>query len=354
MITEFKGKKITSMLGILPENTVLFDDEVSNYSFPPNQTMRLKKLMGYDRHRLTKETTTVSDLAVYGMKYILDNGWISADDIGVIITVTLCPDHFVPHIGNIVQAKCGLGCDVISLDIAQGCCGFLVGLAQAFMMLEHTEKKVVLINGDVLSHKVSKRDRNDFPLIGDGAAITIIENAESKNIYYEMHNDGLRGDVLKIPAGGFRMPSTPETAKMTDQGDGNFRSLDQMHMNGSDVFTFVQTEVPSMIAEAFIREHKNIDDFDRFLFHQPNRFMLQKLADKVGIPYDKMPMDLVEKCGNPSGASIPLTAILNCRDELLSQELKCCLSAFGSGLAWGLMFIDIGALENCEMIEAPL
>ena len=82
--------------------------------------------------------------------------------------------------------------------------------------------------------------------------------------------------------------------------------------------------------------------------------MLQKLADKVGIPYDKMPMDLVEKCGNSSGASIPLTAILNCRDELLSRELKCCLSAFGSGLAWGLMFIDIGALENCEMIEAPL
>lgn len=354
MVTGFKGKQITSMLGILPETSVSFDDEVSNYSFPPNQTMRLKKLMGYDHHRLAKETTTVSDLAVFGMRYILDNGWISADEIGVIITVSLCPDHFVPHIGNIVQGACGLGTDVISLDIAQGCCGYLVGLAQAFMMLDHTDKKVVLINGDILSHKVSRRDRNDFPLIGDGAAITIIENAASPDIYYEMHNDGSRADALKIPAGGFRMPSTPETAVMKDQGDGNFRALDNMHMNGSDVFTFVQTEVPPMITGALERTHRTLDSFDRFFFHQPNRFMLQKLADKIGIPYEKIPMDLVEHCGNPSGASIPLVAILNCREELLANNLECCLSAFGSGLAWGTMFIEIGPLKHCEIKEAPL
>ena len=123
---------------------------------------------------------------------------------------TLCPDHFVPHISNIVQAECGLDTSVICLDIAQGCCGFLVGLMQACMLLEHMEKKVVLINGDVLSHKVSKRDRNDFPLIGDGTAITVVENdSGASQIYYEMNMDGKRRDVLKIPSGGFRMPASP-------------------------------------------------------------------------------------------------------------------------------------------------
>ena len=354
MITEFKGKKITSMLGILPETIGKFDDEVDYYSFPVKQTMRLKKLMGFEQHRLAKADTTVSDLAVYGLNYMLDNAWISKDDIGAVIVVTLCPDHFVPHIGNIVQAKCGLGADVISFDIAQGCCGFLIGLMQAFMLLEHLDKKVVLINGDVLSHKISKRDRNDFPLIGDGAAITIIENGGEESIYYEMHNDGSRGEALIIPAGGFRMPSTSETAEMTDQGDGNFRSLDNMHMNGSEVFNFVQSEVPPMIERALLQTHNTINDIDWFLFHQPNKFMLQKLADKIGIPYDKIPMNLVEKCGNPSGASIPLTAIINCRDELLFNTRKCCLSAFGSGLSWGVMFMNIGNLEHCEMIESKL
>ena len=354
MITKFHGKKITSMLGVLPETIGFFDDEVNNYSFPPKQTMRLKKIMGYNKHRLAKESSTVSDFAIYGLNHMLENGWIKREEIGAIITVTLCPDHFVPHISNIVQDKCNLDSNVVCFDIAQGCCGFLVGLMQAFMLLEHMDKKVVLINGDILSHKVSKRDRNDFPLIGDGAAITVLENGGEDEIYYEMHTDGKRGHALIIPAGGFRLPSSPETGIMVDQGDGNFRSLDNIAMDGSEVFNFVQLEVPPMLDAAFQREHVEVNDFDWFLFHQPNRFMLQKLAEKAGLPFDKLPMNLVENFGNSSGSSIPLTAIYNCREDLVNKKNRCCLSAFGSGLAWGVMFMDIGRLEHCELIESNL
>jgi len=354
MITKFRGKKITSMLGILPETVGLFDDEVNNYSFPPKQTMRLKKIMGYDRHRLAKDTSTVSDFAVYGLRYMLENKWIKKEEIGAVITVTLCPDHFVPHISNIVQDKCGLDTDVMCFDIAQGCCGFLVGLMQAFMVLDHTDKKVLLINGDVLSHKVSKKDRNDYPLIGDAATITVLENGGDDEIYYEMHTDGSRGKALIIPAGAFRMPSNPDTGVMADLGDGNFRSLDNMTMDGSEVFNFVQVEVPPMLENAFKREKLTVDDFDWFLFHQPNRFMLQKLAEKAGLPQDKLPMNLVENFGNPSGASIPMTAIFNCRDSLINSENECCLSAFGSGLAWGVVFMNIGKLDYCDLIESDL
>lgn len=356
MQTWFAGKAITSMLGILPETVGLFDDEVGNYAFPPKQTLRLKKVMGFNRHRLAKESTTVSDFGTRGLRYMLDNGWIRADEIGALIVVTLCPDYFVPHVSNIVQADCGLPEDTICMDIAQGCCGFILGLMQAFLLLEHMEeKKVVLINGDVLSHKISKRDRNDYPLIGDAAAITVVENRkDTPEIYFEFHNDGSRGDALKIPAGAFRMPSSPETAEMTDQGDGNFRALDHMHMDGGGVFNFVQTEVPPMLEHAFMEAGLSVNDIDCFLFHQPNRFMLQKLAEKAQLPFEKMPMNLVENYGNPSGASIPLTAILNYRDVLLKERKKCCLSAFGSGLAWGSMFMEIGELEHCEMIETDL
>ena len=354
MITKFRGKRITSMLGILPETVGLFDDEVSNYSFPPKQTMRLKKIMGYDRHRLAKDTSTVSDFAVYGLRYMLENNWIKKEEIGAVITVTLCPDHFVPHISNIVHDKCGLDTDVLCFDIAQGCCGFIVGLMQSFMLLEHTDKKIVLINGDVLSHKVSKQDRNDYPLIGDGATITVLENGGDDEIYYEMHTDGSRGKALIIPAGAFRMPSNQETGIMVDQGDGNLRSLDNIAMDGSEVFNFVQVEVPPMLENAFKRESLTVNDFDWFLFHQPNRFMLQKLAEKAGLPQDKLPMNLVENFGNPSGASIPMTAILNCKESLINKDNKCCLSAFGSGLAWGVMFMNIGNLDHCDLIESDL
>lgn len=65
-------------------------------------------------------------------------------------------------------------------------------------------------------------------------------------------------------------------------------------------------------------------------------------------------MNLVENFGNPSGASLPLTAIYNLKDEMLEKKLHCCLSAFGSGLAWGVTFIDIGPLEHCELVESDL
>lgn len=352
----FRGKRISSMLGILPETESFFDDETGNYSFPARQTMRLKKVMGFEKHRLAKETSTVSDFAVYGMEYLFENGWIKKEDIGAVLTVTLCPDYFVPHISTIVQGKCGLPSDVFCLDIAQGCCGFLIGLVEAFLILEHMEnKKVVLINGDVLSHKVSKRDRNDFPLIGDAVTVTVVENNDNvSDIYCEMYMDGSRGDTLKIPAGAFRMPSTPDTAVMVDQGDGNFRSLDNMHMDGSSVFNFVQTEVPPMLEHAMKEAGESMESIDYFLFHQPNRFMLQKLAEKAKLPADKLPMNLVENFGNPSGASIPLTAIYNLKEMLVKKTYRCCLSAFGSGLAWGTMFMDIGDLEHCELIESDL
>ena len=356
MQMRFKGKAITSMLGILPETVGIFDEEVDNYSFPPKQTLRLKKVMGFNQHRLAKDSTTVSDLALEGMKFILERGWIKKEEIGAVVVATLCPDYFVPHISNIIHGECELSEDVICMDIPQGCCGFLLGLMQSFMLLEHMDgRKVVLINGDVLSHKVSKRDRNDFPLIGDAATISIVENnPNAEEIYFELNTDGSRREALIIPAGAFRTPSNTETAVMHDLGDGNFRSLDNMHMDGSGVFNFVQTEVPPMLEHAFKEAGKTVDDIDCFLFHQPNRFMLQKLAEKANLPFDKLPMNLVENYGNPSGASIPLTAILNYKDELLNEKKKCCLSAFGSGLTWGAMFMEIGKLSHCEMIETEL
>ena len=356
MKTIFQGKRISSILGILPETVANFDDEVGNYAFPPSQTMRLKRLMGFRQHRLAKESSTVSDFGVYGLRYMLENNWIRKEEIGAVIVVTLCPDFFVPQVSNIIQGELNLTKDVICLDVAQGCCGFLVGLMQSFMLLEHLDdKKVVLVNGDVLSHKISKRDRNDFPLAGDATTITIVENDPSaRPIYYEMNMDGSRADALKIPAGGFRTPSSDATAEMMDCGSGNFRSLNHMHMDGSGIFNFVQTDVANMLMDAFENGLKKIDDFDYFFFHQPNKFILQKLAEKVGIPPEKMFMNLVENFGNPSGASIPMTIIFNRAEELKVSQKRCCLAAFGSGLAWGLMFMDVGNLEFCEMIESNL
>ena len=352
----FKNKKISGILTVLPETESYFDDEIGNYDFPEKQTKRLKKVMGFNKHRLAKASSTASDFCVAGLEHLLKNDMIRREDIGAVVVVSLSPDYFLPQMSNMIHGKCDLPNDVLCIDMPQGCCGFLLGLMEAFMLLENMEnKKIVLFNTDVLSHKVSKHDRNDFPLIGDVTTVTVVENdPNGGDIYFRLMADGANRECLMIPAGGFAMPSSPETAKMITEEDGNKRCLDHLHMNGAEVFNFVQREVPPMLEDMFKKYTVEKESMDYFFFHQPNKFMLQKLADKLNIPYEKLFMNIVENYGNPSGASIPTVIVHNLKNEMQKGIYNCCLSAFGSGLTWGAIIMKLGKMDFCDEIQTEL
>lgn len=353
MRTVFHNKRISGLLSVLPATIVKFEDEINNYTFPPKQTLRLQKVMGYKQHAIVKDTTATSDLCIAGLEYILQKGWLKKEDIGGIVVACSFPDHFIPPVSSIIHGKLNLSEDIYCVDISQGCVGFLMALTQGFMLLEHLkDKKVVVMSADVLSKKVSKQDRNSYPLSGDAAGIAILENCKDRNdIYTIICNGGSMGDALTIPAGGSRMPCNEETAILADKdNDGNLRSLDNLTMKGSDVFTFVQTKVPPMIDEVLEYAGVGKDEIEYYLFHQPNKFMLKKLAEKIGVPYEKVPMNVVEEFGNSSGACIPVCATYNIADILKNEKHKYCLSAFGSGLTWAAMVMDIGRLDFCGML----
>jgi 3-oxoacyl-[acyl-carrier-protein] synthase-3 len=329
---------------------------VGNYDFPEAQTKKLKRVMGYNTHRIAKSTSSPSDFCIFGLNYLLDNGLINRNEIGAIISVGVVPDFFMPHISTIVQGECKLSKDTLCFDISQGCLGFLIGLLQGYMLLEHlSNKKIILMNTDVLSHKTSNRDRNSYPIVGDVTTLTVLENDNTnQKTYFNIMFDGTRRDALRIPAGGDKMPCNVGTAKMVRDGEGNYRSLDNLVMDGTAVFQFVQRDVPPLIDETFAYAGLNKDEMDWFLFHQPNRFMLQKLADRIGVPREKVPMGIVEKYGNPSGASIPLVIADQFREKMCENDFKCCLSAFGSGLAWGGCILSLSHFDFCEIIVSNL
>ena len=83
------------------------------------------------------------------------------------ILVTQSQDYFLPPTCNLIQGRLGLGVDVLCMDIVQGCAGYILGLIQAFMLLEQQNiNKVVLFNADILSRKVSRYDRQISPMLG--------------------------------------------------------------------------------------------------------------------------------------------------------------------------------------------
>jgi 3-oxoacyl-[acyl-carrier-protein] synthase-3 len=96
-----------------------------------------------------------------------------------------------------------------------------------------------------------------------------------------------------------------------------------------------------------------VDDVDYFLFHQPNRFMLQKLAEAMKVPFEKIPSNIVEHYGNSSGVTIPLTIAHNLRARLAGGTIQACLAGFGVGLTWASMLMRIGPLHFCDLIDFP-
>lgn len=350
----FNRQQITGVLSIIPKKCVRFEDEIDNYGFSKEKCISLQKTIGLIERRIVEDGECGSDLALFGLEYLFRKGLLSKDEIGAIVVVTQSPDHFMPPTSCILQGKLGLHWDVICFDINQGCTGYLYGLLQAFMLVETfaENKKVIVINCDTLSRKTCQYDRNVRPMIGDAAAITIVEKCDAGNtIQINLKTDGARGDWLMIPGGGFRMPSTEETRKIVELPDGNKRSADDFYMNGAGVFTFTQTDVAASISEFLQKTNTSMEDIDYFLFHQPNRFMLERLGKKLSIPSEKMPTNVVEKFGNSSGATIPVAICLNIADIVTSRKVSVCMAGFGSGLAWGTLTMSLGPLQFCELIE---
>jgi len=348
----FQNKRISGILTVLPKREVAFEEEMENYNFSPAKSMKLKLAMGYNKHHIVDEGTNVSDMCVYGINHLLDAGLLKKEDISALVLVTQSPEHFMPPTSNIIHGKLELGADVLCMDVNQGCAGFVIGLIQAYMLLEQQSiKKVILMNADVLSRKVSKRDRNSNPLIGDAACITIVEKSSEPCVINAIVNTNGKGAyVLQIPAGGFKIPSTPETAEMQEDENGNFRSLDNLVMKGDEVFNFVQVEVPPMIEELLEIAEKKPEDIDWYLFHQPNKFMLNKLADKIGVSREKMPANIVENFGNASGATIPTNISFNIGEKVLTDTYSVCFSGFGVGLTWAAIEQQLGKLSFNQII----
>jgi len=124
-------------------------------------------------------------------------------------------------------------------------------------------------------------------------------------------------------------------------------------MDGTEVFNFVMRDVPPLILENIADSGLATGDIDYFAFHQPNRFMLEKLADKLKVPREKVPANVVEELGNSSGTTIPAVLAFNLADRLCREPMTLCLAGFGVGLTWASLCLRTAPLRYCRIQRYP-
>lgn len=348
----FTNKRVSAIVSVVPKEEYRFDDEYPLFKMTEDKAKRFKKMMSLDRHRIAPPGVCSSDLCVFGLEQLLNSGTLKKEDIGALVFVSQTPDYHMPATSNVIQGRLGLGHDIICLDINQGCSGFLTGLMQAFLLLEIPSiPKVVLMCGDTCSRQMDRCNRISYPLTGDAGAVAVIERCSEENrVYVDVKNDGSRHKAIMVPAGAYRIPSSAETLELREVEEGVIQSLEHIHMDGAAIFNFTMEDVPPQVESILADAGETKESIDSFLFHQPNPFILTQMAGKLKVPSAKLPNNIVSLFGNCSSVALPLNIVFNC-PQIVNQKMRVCLSAFGVGLTWISMVMDLGPLDLAKVVD---
>lgn len=202
-----------------------------------------------------------------------------------------------------------------------------------------------------MSKTVSDHDKVTTPLFGDAGTATLIEKGEGYgSSCFVLHSDGSGSDMLRVPYGGYRNPSSVEGFERKMDEEGNILGGEQLHMRGMDVFNFGLRVVPSGIKDILKILDMRIEDVDIIHFHQANRFMTDFFAKKLRFPLDRVPYSL-EYFGNTSAASIPLNMVYTMYDGSFPKRRHVLMAGFGAGLAWGTAYLSLENLRISKLIE---
>ena len=263
-----------------------------------------------ERHIAPPEMAT-SDMAVEAARIALSQRGISAGELDAIILCTVTPDMLFPATACLVQDRIGAK-HAWGFDLVAACSGFIFGLTTAaHLITSGSHKKVLVIGADTMSRIIDYTDRATCVLFGDGAGAMLIEPTEpGETGFIDFLNliDGSGGDYLKQPAGGSRMPATEETVR---------QHLHVVKQDGQQVFKYASRKMFEVTRDLLERNNFTVNDVGAFIPHQANRRIISATADRLGIPEEKVIVN-IDRYGNTTAGTIPLAT----RDAVAQGKLK--------------------------------
>jgi 3-oxoacyl-[acyl-carrier-protein] synthase-3 len=275
---------------------------------------------GIRERRIAAETEALSDLALPAVRQALDQAGSDGTDIDLVIVATVTPDMMFPSTAAILADRLGAA-DAAAYDLSAGCTGFMYALAQAYGMLAGgLARRALVVGGDVLSRILDWSDRSTLILFGDGAGAVVLEPSEQAGfLAFELGADGGGGENLWLPGSGSRLFEDPDRL---------------VKMNGREVFKFATRVLVSSGEAVLERGGVGIQDVDVYVPHQANVRIIDYATKKLGIPSDRVVVN-VDRYGNTSSGSIPLALADAQADGRLRRKALVLMTGMGAGLTWG-------------------
>jgi 3-oxoacyl-[acyl-carrier-protein] synthase-3 len=310
---------------------ILTNDDLAKMVDTSDEWIRARS--GIRERRIAAPDEATSDLAIAAATRALEDAGVAASEIDLVVVATVTPDSPMPSTACIIQHKLGIPTTAACFDLNAACSGFIYALDTACAMLGSGRyRKALVIGAEKLSSVVNWQDRGTCLLFGDGAGAAVVATTETAGIGLIGTRLGSLGedtDLLCIPAGGSRMPTTADTIERGDQF---------IKMKGKEVFKLA-VRIMEEAARDILEQHGlAATQIGLVIPHQANLRIIDAIAQYLELPVERFFVN-VDRYGNTSAASIPIALDEARRAGRIKAGDITLLVAFGAGLTYGSALI---------------
>lgn len=332
-----RGAGVRGVVSCVPQRRIENDHFLETFG---DGVAEVTKMTGVQSRHWVEEGITTGDLCRRAGARLLDGlGW-EPESVDALIFISQTPDYRLPATACVLQAGLGMRPGIIAFDVNLGCSGYPYGLWLAMTMVASgAARRVLIAVGDTISSIVDPKDRATAMLFGDAGTATAVEADPDASAAFVLGSDGSGADNLIVPAGGSR--SAPHRSPNDPA---------KLYMDGGEIFNFTLKAVPKLIADTVAYSGRTAEEFDGFLLHQANSFMIKHLAKKAKLAPEKVPIN-IERYGNTSSATLPLLLTDDFAGRLRGEAALLGLFGFGVGYSWASAALELGPLQCVETIS---
>jgi len=284
-----------------------------------------------ERRVAAAHETTASMGAVAGLRAIRTAG-IEPDEIDLILLATLTPDYWMPSTAALVKEAIG-NSKAAAFDVMAACSGFVYAFSTALAYITAgLAKHVLVIGAELLTRFLDYTDRSTCILFGDGAGAVVVSASEEPGgaLGIEMTTEPQGAYMIWLPAGGAKAPPSAQTIA---------RGEHYVRMEGNATYRFATKTMATTALESIRRSGLEPGDIDLFIPHQANVRIVEAVAKGLGLPMDKMYVNL-DRYGNTSAASVPIALAEAVNEGRVKVGDNVTIVAFGAGFTSGAVTLN--------------
>ena len=281
---------------------------------------------GIKERRVVSNGQVTSDLGARASQMALERSGLDPKEVELIIVATITPDMPFPATSCIIQDKIGAK-KAACFDVSAACSGFVHGMTVAKQFIETgTYRNALVVGAETLSTIINWKDRSTCVLFGDGAGAAVLAPVKEGGILTTyLGSAGEYGELLMVPGGGARFPTSEQTLH---------EDLHYMKMNGSEVFKLAVRIMTESVEKVLKECELTVEDIACLIPHQANMRIIQAVCERLHFPIEKVFLNL-DRYGNMSSASTATALCEAVEEGRIKKGDFIVLVAFGGGIVWG-------------------